>query len=72
MKVAKAKEILISNGFWSYSEHSDLWSNGKRQLTFLNNNLYINEHYIYRRGVMKSYKISTIKQLKEFIELSKN
>lgn len=68
MTIEKAKEVLKANGFWTYYQSDEHWSNGKRQLTFLSGSLYIDEHHIYKRGRMKSLKISSIKQLKEFIK----
>lgn len=71
MNLIKAKKVLKESGFWTYYRGDCNWSNGKRQLTFLNNSLFINEHHFYNRGRMKDLKIHSIKQLKEFINSAK-
>lgn len=70
MKIDKAIELLKNNGFWNYYESNNHFSNGKRQLTIINGVLYMNEHHLYKRGRMKNEKINSIKQLKEFIQIS--
>lgn len=69
MKIDKVINILENNGFWLYTDWGSvkMYSNGKVQVTILNNSVYQWEHYCYTRGLTVRYKISSYDSLNSFI-----